>query len=161
VPCEFQTICLEVVFVFVGNDTLAGFLCMRYNSFLYFTFVLAIAITIAILVGIALTLAPPKGFKFRRFFSRIGPNATNNSQVPPINIVVPTLVGSVQPTNPIGESSDKKKSYENNCQLQFFKLPLFLWVEPIFKEEATKVICKVCSKIYGKSIILVAKNDNM
>lgn len=120
-PCEFQTIHLEVfVFVFVGNDTLAGFLCMHCNCFLYFTFVLAIATTIAILVGIAMTLAPPKGFKFRRFFSRIDPYATNSSQVPPVDIVVPTLEGSVQPTTPIGESRYKKKSYKNNRRFQLF-----------------------------------------
>ena len=123
---------------------------------------MAIAATIAIIVAMAPTLALPKGFKFCRIFSRVDPNATSTSQVPPVDIVVPTLEGSVQPTTPIGESSDKKKSYENNCQFQFLWLPLFLWVEPICKdEEPTKVICKVSSKFYGKSIVLVAKNDNL
>lgn len=69
----------------------------------------------------------------------------------------------MQSTTHVGESSDKRKSYEkNHGQFQLLWLPFFLWVEPIYKdEEATKVICKVCSKIRGKSTILVANSDNL
>ena len=41
-------------------------------------------------------------------------------------------------------------------------IALFPWAKPINKEEeVTKVICKVYSKIHGKSFILVAKSDNL
>ena len=41
-------------------------------------------------------------------------------------------------------------------------IALFPWAKPINKEEeVTKVICKVYSKIHGKSLILVAKSDNL
>jgi hypothetical protein len=52
-------------------------------------------------------LAPPKEFKFRKFFSRADPNIASTSQVPPSIVVVPPIGDdSLQPATPLG---DKKK----------------------------------------------------
>jgi len=123
------------------------------HTFLFF-------IVLAIAIAMAPPLAPPKGFKFRKFFSRPDPNIASTSQVPPSIVVVPPIGDdSLQPATPLG---DKKKSYEKSRQFQVLWLPLFPWAEPMYKDgEVTKVICKVCSKIRGKSVVLVAKSDNL
>jgi hypothetical protein len=59
--------------------------------------------------------------------SRPYPRATNISQVPFIDIGVPTLESDVQPTTLIGESSDKKKSYEKNRKFLRLWLLIFPW----------------------------------
>jgi hypothetical protein len=74
------------------------------HTFQIFIWVLAIAI------AMAPPLALPKGFKFRRFFSRPNPNAASTSQVPPSIVVVPPIDDAgVQPATPLGDSSVKKK----------------------------------------------------
>jgi hypothetical protein len=68
----------------------------------------------------------------------------------------------VQPAIPLVESSVKKKTYDKTHQFQLLWLPIIPWAEPIYKgDEVTKVICKVFSKIRGKSIILCAKSNNL
>jgi hypothetical protein len=63
-----------------------------------------ILIVLAIAIAMAPPLAPPKGFKFRKFFSRSDPNIASTSQVPPSIVVVPpTDDDSVQPVTPLGE----------------------------------------------------------
>ena len=116
---------------------------------LYFIFVLAMA----------LTLAVPKNFKFCRIF--LGHILTLQALAKLLSLIL--LFHPLLTTTHVGESSDKRKFYEkNHGQFQLLWLPFFLWVEPIYKdEEATKVICKVCSKIRGKSTILVANSDNL
>ena len=130
-------------------------MCLHFVIF----FVLAIVVTITM----APPLAPPKGFKFRRFFSRSDPNSASSSHVPPSDVDIPTLGdGDLQPATPLVEFSVKKKTYDKTRQFQLLWLPIFPWAEPIYKgDEVTKVICKVCSKIRGKSIILCAKSDNL
>jgi hypothetical protein len=108
-------------------------------------------------------LAPPKGFKFRRFFSRPQIDVASSSQFPPTDIVIPnTQPGGIENPTPVGDNTPKRKSYEKNRQFQLLWLPLFPWAEPVYKdEEETKVICKICTKIRGKPYVLVAKNDNL
>jgi hypothetical protein len=61
--------------------------------------------------------------------------------VPFIDIGVPTLESDVQPTTLIGESSDKKKSYEKNRKFLRLWLLVFPWAYLIYKdEEESKVI---------------------
>ena len=71
-------------------------------------------ILMAIAIAIATTppLAPPKGFKFCRFLSRLDPNvASTNESPPPLSsyIIIPSCLESiVQPPTPIGESGANK-----------------------------------------------------
>lgn len=122
------------------------------QSFLYFIFVLAMA----------LTLALPKNFKFCKIFSRPNPNTASTSQMTPIDIVVPsTLDNSVQSTTHVGESSDKRKSYEKNYgQFQLLWLP-FSYGLSLSTRMKKQPRFKACSKICGKSTMLVANSDNL
>ena len=72
---------------------------------------------------------------------------------------------SDQPTNPLYENIPINKFYDKLfffINASSFALSLSFREEPTYiEEEVNKVICKVCSKICGKSIALVAKTYNL
>lgn len=112
-------------------------------------------------IEVAIAIAPPlvlsKGLNSHRIFSRLDMNIDSTSQVPPTNIFVPStnLKCNEQPITPVGNNTPQKKSYNKNREIQLLWLLLFPWAKPIYEEqEVTKVICKVCSKICGKSMIV-------
>ena len=107
--CDCNLKCFKSLLIgFLGGLVcslkLLGHWCLLFVIF----FVLARGVAITM----APSLAPPKGFKFRRFFSRPDPNGASSSHVPPSDVDIPTLGdGDVQPTTPLVESS--VKMYDN------------------------------------------------
>jgi hypothetical protein len=74
-----------------------------------------ILLVLAIAKAMAPPLAPPKGFKFRKFFSRADSHAASTSQVPPPIVVVPDMDdGSVQPATPVGEKKNHMRRVVNS-----------------------------------------------
>ena len=106
IPCEFTPLaCKLFVFLWWTILLLVFFMCII-SFFVFFAFDLTITIAMAILVAMASNLAPPKGFKFHRFFSIPNSNIANINQMPPVDIVVSsTLEDSVQPITFIDEKS--------------------------------------------------------
>ena len=108
-------------------------------------------------------LAVPKGFKFKRFFSRSQADTPSSSANPPPPANVPPSGDGIEGSDtPIEIMRKKRQAYERSRQFQMSWLPIFTWAEPVVDgDEITKVICKVCSKITGKSKFLIAKSDNL